>query len=65
MSQTIEVLVRPDGQSMIQTKGILGSQCRQASRFLEQALGQAVAESLTDEFYLSQPDQEHERQQAQ
>jgi hypothetical protein len=65
MSQTIEVLVRPDGQSTIQTKGIPGNQCRQASRFLEQALGQAVAEALTDEFYLSQPHQEHERQQAQ
>ena len=65
MSQTIEVLVRPDGQSTIQTKGIPGNQCRQASHFLEQALGQAVAETLTDEFYLSQPHQARERQQAQ
>jgi hypothetical protein len=65
MSQTIEMLVRPDGQLTIQTKGIPGNQCRPASRFLEQALGQAVAETLTDEFYLSQPQQARERQQAQ
>jgi Protein of unknown function (DUF2997) len=65
MSQTIEMLIQPDGQSTIQTKGILGNQCRQASRFLEQALGQTAAETLTDEFYLSQPHQEHERQRTQ
>ena len=59
------MLVRPDGQLTIQTKGILGNQCRQASRFLEQALGQTTAETLTAEFYLSQPHQEHERQQVQ
>jgi len=65
MSQTIEVLVRRDGQLTIQTQGILGNQCRQASWFLEQALGQAAAETLTAEFYLSPSQQEHERQQAQ
>ena len=65
MSQTIEVVIRPDGQLTIETKGIPGNQCRQASRFLEQALGQPVAETLTDEFYLSPPLSQHERQQAQ
>jgi len=65
MSQSIEVLVRPDGQLTIQTKGIPGNHCRQASLFLEQALGQITAETLTAEFYLSPPLCQHERQQAQ
>ena len=35
----IEVLVRPDGSTKIETKGFSGSQCQEASRYLEQALG--------------------------
>ena len=50
MSQTIEVVIRPDGQLTIETKGMLGHQCRQASRFLEQALGQTATETLTLSF---------------
>jgi len=57
MSQTIEIIVAPNGQSRVQTKGFTGSSCRQASQFIEQALGQRTSEQLTADFYqqFSQP----------
>ena len=51
MSQTIEIIVAPNGQSQVQTKGFTGSSCRQASGFIEQALGQRTSEQLTADFY--------------
>jgi hypothetical protein len=50
----IEILIKPDGTSSVQTKGFSGSECRDASRFLEQALGKQTSERLTFEFYQSQ-----------
>jgi hypothetical protein len=47
----IEVTVSPRGEAIVQTKGYAGSDCLQASRFLEQALGVAVCEAKTAEFY--------------
>ena len=60
MNKTIEVTVSPDGQSTVQTKGFSGAECRQASRFIEQALGQRTAEVLTAEFYQTQADRVRE-----
>ena len=51
MSQTIEIIVAPNGQSKVQTKGFTGSSCRQASGFIEQAIGQRTSEQLTADFY--------------
>lgn len=48
---TIEIMISPTGQTVIQTKGFAGTACRQASAFLEQALGQRTAETLTPEYY--------------
>lgn len=50
-SHVIEVVVSPRGETRVQTKGFTGSSCRQASHFLEQALGTPVGEQLTVEFY--------------
>ena len=50
-SQTIEVVISPQGETRVETKGFAGSSCRQASQFLEQALGTAANEKLTAEFY--------------
>ncbi len=47
----IEVIVSPQGETTVQTKGFAGSDCLQASKFLEQALGVATAERKTAEFY--------------
>jgi hypothetical protein len=51
MSQTIEVIVSPQGATKVQTKGFAGSSCRDATRELEQALGQQTAEQLTSDFH--------------
>ncbi len=51
MTQIIEVVVSPTGETKIETKGFAGSSCRDASRFVEEALGQRVGEQLTAEFH--------------
>ena len=55
MTKTIEVMVSPKGETMIETHGFAGSSCQQASQFLEQALGIKVSEMPTAEFYQAQP----------
>lgn len=52
MSQkVIEVVVSPQGEATVQTKGYAGAECLAASRFLEEALGARAAERKTEEFY--------------
>lgn len=51
--QTIEIIVSTDGETTIQTKGFTGSSCREASKFIEQALGDKTREALTAEFHQS------------
>ena len=62
MNKTIEVIVAPNGETKVETKGFVGTECRDASRFIEQALGQQTGESLTAEFYqrqqITQPQRE-------
>ena len=59
MSQkTIEILVTPEGRTSIQTLGFTGSSCREASRFLEEALGRRAGERLTAEFHQSAAEQQ-------
>ena len=55
MSRVIEVVVSPTGETTVQTKGYTGAECREASRFVEQALGIATADRNTTEFYTSTP----------
>ena len=52
--KTIEITVSPQGQAKVETKGFSGSECREASRFLEQALGRSTGETLTAEFHHDQ-----------
>jgi hypothetical protein len=61
--KTIEITVSPAGQTSVETKGFSGSECRQASEFLEKALGQRTGEQLTGEFY-AQESQPHRLQEA-
>jgi DUF2997 family protein len=56
----IEVTVSPKGESTVQTTGFAGSDCQQASKFIEDALGIATGERKTAEFYALG---ENERQQ--
>jgi Protein of unknown function (DUF2997) len=51
MTKTIEIVVSPKGEAVVQTKGFSGGECRLASQFVEVALGQRTAEQMTGEFY--------------
>ncbi|MCH9791187.1 MAG: DUF2997 domain-containing protein [Planctomycetes bacterium] len=62
MSKTIEIVVSPTGQTQVQTKGFVGSQCRQASQFIEQALGKQTREELTAEFHQRASQQQFNQQ---
>ena len=61
MTQIIEIIISPDGQTKLETKGFAGTSCRDASRFIEQALGRQVGEQLTAEFHQAQPTQQMAR----
>jgi hypothetical protein len=56
--KTIELIISPNGESRVETKGFSGSNCRDASRFLKAALGKATSETLTTEFHQA-PAQQH------
>lgn len=60
--KVIELVVSPKGETTVTTKGFTGSSCREASKFLEQALGQRSSEVLTAEFH-AQPVQQQSLQQ--
>jgi len=51
MTQNIEIIVSPTGQAQVLTRGFDGSNSRDASRFIELALGKSTQEQLTSEFY--------------
>ena len=59
MKKIIRVIVGPRGEVKIETKGFAGPACREASRFLEKALGQPAGEQLTAEFYQAQATDPH------
>jgi len=52
--KTIEITVDSKGQTKVETRGFTGSECRDASRSIEQALGKRTGEKLTAEFYQGQ-----------
>ncbi len=60
MSRIIEVIVSPQGQTTVQTKGYAGADCIQASKFLEQSLGVTTAEEKTAEFYQATSVSQHQ-----
>ena len=60
--KTIEIIISTKGETSVQTKGFAGSSCRDASRFIEQALGQRLDEQLTAEFHQAIDVQQGQRQ---
>jgi len=64
MNKIIEVIVAPSGETKVETKGFVGTECRDASRFIEQALGQQTGENLTAEFYQRQQITQQQREKA-
>jgi hypothetical protein len=53
LKKLIEIVVSTAGETRIETKGFSGSECREASKSLEQALGKRTSEQMTAEFYQS------------
>ena len=51
MTKTITIIVKPSGETTVETKGFAGASCQDASRFLELALGHRSGDRLTPEFY--------------
>ena len=51
MNKRIEIVVDAKGSTTIETKGFTGSECIEASRFIEQAVGSTVKERKTTEFH--------------
>ena len=49
--KTIEIIVSPKGETTVTTKGFVGGECREASKFIETALGNRQGERLTAEFH--------------
>ena len=62
MIATIEIIVTAKGETTVTTKGFAGQSCRDASRFIEQALGQRIGEQLTAEFHQAQTAEQHQQQ---
>jgi hypothetical protein len=58
----IEIVISATGETKVTTKGFTGSPCRDASKFIERALGQTTAEQLTAEFYESQAVEQQQQQ---
>jgi Protein of unknown function (DUF2997) len=49
--KVIEVVVSPQGETTIQTRGFAGPECQQASKWIEQSLGAQVGEQKTPEYF--------------
>jgi hypothetical protein len=64
VSKIIEVIVAPNGETKVETKGFVGTECQDASRFIEQALGQQTGEKLTAEFHQRQQSTQQQREEA-
>jgi hypothetical protein len=52
--RTIEINVDRQGRTKVETKGFTGVSCREASRFVQEALGQKTADHLTPEYFQTQ-----------
>ncbi|QEG24797.1 DUF2997 domain-containing protein [Mariniblastus fucicola] len=51
MSKRIEITIDTKGNSQVETKGFTGSECVEASKFVEQALGKQTGMRTTAEFF--------------
>ena len=63
MNRIIEIIVTIKGETTVTTKGFTGSSCRDASKFIEQALGQQTSETLTAEFHQAATVEQQQQQQ--
>ena len=55
--KTIEITVAPDGAATVQTRGFAGGACKEASRFVELALGRTTSDVATAEAHVAVADE--------
>jgi len=65
VNKTITLLISPEGKVKLETDGFIGSSCREASRFLEDALGTGTVERLKDEYFLEENHHTQQEEQTQ
>jgi hypothetical protein len=58
----IEITIDSKGQTKVETRGFTGGECREASKFIEHALGQRIGETLTAEFHQTQASEQQLKQ---
>ena len=58
MTKIIKVTVSPKGETKLETVGFSGSECQNASRDFERALGVSTGEQLTGEYYTESNEQQ-------
>lgn len=58
MTKIIKVTVSPKGETKLETVGFSGSECQNASRDFERALGVSTGEQLTGEYYTTSNEQQ-------
>ena len=63
--KTIEILISPEGKVKLETHGFTGSACREASRFLEDAIGIGTVERLKNEYFLKENNNLQHKEQCQ
>lgn len=51
MDKKIIITVSPAGETTVQTHGYTGPACKDASRFIEEAIGEKTAEQLTPDYH--------------
>ena len=61
MKRTIEIIVSPQGDIVIDAVGFKGSDCEQATQFLEQALGMQAQKERKPEYLQSAATQAQQR----
>jgi len=60
LNKRIEIIVDSQGNSQVETKGFAGSECVEASKFIEQALGKQTETRTTPEFFHVQTAQQQQ-----
>jgi hypothetical protein len=63
MTPTIEVVITPQGDTTVTTRGFVGADCREASQAIERSLGVSTKEQLTAEYYTSHATETQQQQQ--
>ena len=62
--KTIEIIISPQGETRLETKGFAGASCQDASRFIETALGEKSSDRPAAERYQVSTGQEEDNERA-